>query len=35
MKMVISNLPDGANFGWVQEQMTRMLGEDIEIEQVI
>ena len=34
MKVVISNFPDGANFGWVQEQVKRMLGEDIEIEQV-
>ncbi|NIA12155.1 MAG: hypothetical protein GWP10_21155 [Nitrospiraceae bacterium] len=30
---LISNLPDGANFGWVVEQMQRMLGDDIKIEQ--
>ena len=33
MRVIISNLPDGANFGWVVEQM-RMLGDDIEIEQI-
>ena len=34
MRVIISNLPDGANFGWVVEQMRRMLGDDIEIEQI-
>jgi len=34
MKVIISNLPDGANVGWVVEQMKRMLGDGIEIEQV-
>ena len=33
MRVVISNLPDGAQFWWVAEQMRRMLGEDIVIEQ--
>ena len=33
MKVVISHLPEGANFGWIAEQMRRMLGDDIEIEQ--
>lgn len=33
-KVVISNLPADADFGWVTEQMARMLGEDIVIEQV-
>lgn len=33
-KIVISNLPDNANFGWIVEQMHRMLGEDITLEQV-
>ena len=35
MRVVISNLPDGVEFWWVEEQMRRMLGEDIVIEQVI
>ena len=34
MRVIISNLPDGANFGWVVEQMRRMLGDDIVIEQI-
>ncbi len=31
MKVIISHLPENANFGWAAEQ--RMLGEDIEVEQ--
>ena len=34
MKVIITNLPDGANFVWVAEQLKRMLGDDIEISQV-
>ncbi len=34
MKVVVSNLPDGADFGWVVEQMHKMLGEEIIIEQM-
>lgn len=33
MKVVVSNLPDGADFGWVVEQMHKMLGDEIIIEQ--
>jgi hypothetical protein len=33
MKVIISHLPENANFGRVSEQMKRMLGDDIEIEQ--
>ena len=33
MKVIISNLPDGAAFWWIEEQMRRMLGTDIVIEQ--
>jgi hypothetical protein len=32
--IVIKNLPDGADFGWVVEVLKRALGEDIIIEQV-
>ena len=34
MKVVIGNIPDGAKFDWVVEQMKRMLGDDITMEQV-
>ena len=34
MKVVVSNLPDGADFGWVVEQMHKMLGDEIIIVQL-
>ncbi len=33
MKVIIGNIPDGAKFDWVVEQMKRMLGDEITIEQ--
>ena len=34
MRAVISNLPEGAAFWWIEEEMKRMLGNEIVIEQV-
>lgn len=34
MRIIISNLPDEANFGWVVEQIKRMGGDDVVIEQL-
>lgn len=35
MKVVISDIPESAKFDWVVEQMKRMLGDEITIEQVV
>jgi len=32
--LVIKNLPDGADAEWVQDGLRRMLGDDIEIQQI-
>jgi len=32
--LVIENLPDGADAEWVQDELRRMLGDDIEIQQI-
>ena len=32
--LVIENLPDGADAEWVQDGLRRMLGDDIEIQQI-
>lgn len=34
MRIVISDLPEGTTFWWVEEQMRKMLGDDIKLEQV-
>ena len=33
--IVIENLPDGADAEWVQDGLRRMLGDDIEIQQMV
>lgn len=33
--LVIENLPDGADIDWVQDGLRRMLGDDIEIQQMV
>jgi len=33
--LVIENLPDGADAEWVQDGLRRMLGDDIEIQQMV
>lgn len=33
MKVIIGNIPDSAKFDWVVEQMKRMLGDGVTIEQ--
>ncbi len=33
-RIVIDNLPEGADFGWVVEQMKRMIGKDISVSQI-
>ena len=33
--LVIENLPDGADAEWVQDGLRRMLGDDIEIQQIV
>jgi len=34
-KIVISNIPDGASLPWITEQIHRMLGDDVVLEQVV
>ena len=33
--LVIENLPDGADAKWVRDGLRRMLGDDIEIQQMV
>ena len=33
--LVIETLPDGADAEWVQDELRRMLGDDIEIQQIV
>ena len=33
--LVIENLPDGADAEWVRDGLRRMLGDDIEIQQIV